>query len=190
MTDYVFLKAADIQRSLFAHFIRRQVVTKCWRQRDGEFVILDDPFVDDWDEAAYDRLLRDLRDILGAQGMALGAFRVSELKGFAAARAELFGRKKEYLDLPYLHVSEDLRGQGIGRALFERVKRWAAVRGAGKLYISAHSSVESQAFYRALGCVDAVEPNADHIRLEPYDLQMEYRLPNIQKCAPPNRYGQ
>jgi len=48
--------------------------------------------------------------------------------------------------------------------------------GAEKLYISAHSSVESQAFYRSMGCAEAEEYNARHVELEPCDCQLEYLL--------------
>ncbi|MBQ3955201.1 MAG: hypothetical protein II680_04870 [Clostridia bacterium] len=48
--------------------------------------------------------------------------------------------------------------------------------GADKLYISAHSSKESQAAYRALGCSFAEEINEELAGAEPFDVQMEYRL--------------
>jgi hypothetical protein len=48
--------------------------------------------------------------------------------------------------------------------------------GAEKLYISAHSSKESQAAYRALGCTPAEEVNEGLAAAEPFDVQMEYRL--------------
>ena len=48
--------------------------------------------------------------------------------------------------------------------------------GADKLYISAHSSKESQAAYRALGCSFAEEINEELAAAEPFDVQLEYRL--------------
>ncbi len=48
--------------------------------------------------------------------------------------------------------------------------------GADKLYISAHSSKESQAAYRALGCSFAEEINEKLAAAEPFDVQLEYRL--------------
>ena len=48
--------------------------------------------------------------------------------------------------------------------------------GADKLYISAHSSKESQAAYRALGCAPAEEVNEKLAAVEPFDVQMEYKL--------------
>ena len=42
--------------------------------------------------------------------------------------------------------------------------------------ISGHSSKESQAAYRALGCTPAEEINASLAAEEPFDVQLEYRL--------------
>ena len=48
--------------------------------------------------------------------------------------------------------------------------------GAKKLYISAHSSKESQEAYRRLGCIEAQEVNMEIAQNEPFDIQMEYQL--------------
>lgn len=98
-----------------------------------------------------------------AQGLCLG--------GKPAA-----GKGRDYLDLSSLHVSAELRGRGTGRELFARAADWARERGAKKLYISAHSAVETQAFYKALGCVEAEEYNPEHVEQEPFDCQMEFVL--------------
>ena len=45
-----------------------------------------------------------------------------------------------------------------------------------KLYISAHSAVESQAFYKKMGCVEAEEYDPAHTAAEPCDCQLEYLL--------------
>ena len=50
---------------------------------------------------------------------------------------------------------------------------WAKAKGAKKLYISAHSSVESQAFYKAIGCREAEEYSQPHVEKEPCDCQLE-----------------
>ena len=49
-------------------------------------------------------------------------------------------------------------------------------RAAEKLYISAHSAVESQAFYKSLGCVEASEYSPYHVSREPFDCQLELIL--------------
>lgn len=98
------------------------------------------------------------------------------MKGFVSAESELFGGEQKYLDLSSIHVSEDMRGQEIGKALFLEAKQWAKERGAKKLYISAHSAVESQAFYKVMGCVEAQVYHQKHVEDEPYDCQLECEI--------------
>ena len=98
------------------------------------------------------------------------------LKGFVSVEPGLFGGEHRYLDLSSLHVSEDVRHEGIGRELFLAAKEWARRQGACKLYISAHSAVETQAFYRKMGCVEAELYHQEHVEREPYDCQLECRL--------------
>ena len=59
---------------------------------------------------------------------------------------------------------------------FTNIKEWAKQKGAKKLYISAHSAVESQAFYKSMGCVEAEVYNKKHVEDEPYDCQLECDL--------------
>lgn len=65
---------------------------------------------------------------------------------------------------------------GVGRQLFTRLCAEARRIGAEKLYISAHSSRESQAAYRKLGCVHAEEIIPAIAQEEPWDVQLEYVL--------------
>lgn len=176
MVNYRDLKEAEISRELFAAFQRRQVVTDCWRKVDGRWVVRSDPFIDDWDEGDYEELIRCLKRTLAAGGLVCGAFSQGELKGFVSVERELIGSRGQYADLSSIHVSQDLREKGIGRELFSRAKRFARENGAQKLYISAHSAVESQAFYRAMGCREAEEYNREHVEKEPYDCQLECSL--------------
>lgn len=177
MIEYRNLNAAEINRDLFADFIRRQCITKCWRRERGEWVVKEAPFIDDWSEKDYETLVACLHNTAATGGFVYGAFSEGRLKGFVSVESELFGGDNRYLDLSSIHVSADMRGRGLGRALFEAAKEWAAAQGAGKLYISAHSAVESQAFYRAMGCVEAELYHAGHVEAEPYDCQLECLLP-------------
>ena len=77
------------------------------------------------------------------------------------------------LALSLIHSS---RGKGLGRALFQKAEEAGQALGAQALYISAHSSVESQAFYKAMGCVEAKEYQAFHVEEEPCDCQLERPL--------------
>ena len=170
------LRAEEIDRSLLDAFDRRQRVDLCYRRAaDGSWCIRPDRFLDDWSEADKAALVCSLR-ALAAEGAVFGAFEGGALKGFCALSARPFGRDGEYRDLCELHVSRELRGRGIGRRLFKLAREFAREQGAQKLYISAHSAVESQAFYRKMGCVEAEEYSREHVEKEPYDCQMEYVL--------------
>lgn len=173
---YRGLDAGEIDRQLFAQFIRRQEVTLCRRREKGVWVVREDPFIDDWTKEEYQVLITCLKNTVHTGGFVYGAFVHGILKGFTSVEAGLFGGDNRYLDLSCIHVSEDMRGRGIGKALFTAAADWARQHGAGKLYISAHSAVETQAFYQAMGCVEAQEYHKEHVEREPYDCQLEYRL--------------
>lgn len=176
MKRYQILDEASINRGLFAQFVRHQTVVTCWRQGADGWCQKDDPFIDDWDEGDYSVLIEDLKATVRAGGFVYGAFVDGALKGFVSVRAGLFGGAEGYMDLAHIYVSEEWRRSGIGTALFEAAKRWARAQGAKKLYISAHSAVESQAFYRKMGCVEAVQADPAHVEAEPFDCQLEYVL--------------
>lgn len=176
MMQYRSLRADELNRGLFSDFIRHQVVTKCWRKENGEWKIKEVPFIDDWSEENYATLVSCLKNTILTGGFVYGAFSDDVLKGFVSVEPTLFGGEQKYLDLSSIHVSEDMRGQGIGKILFLAAKEWAKENGARKLYISAHSSVESQAFYKAMGCVEAEAYNRKHVEEEPCDCQLECSL--------------
>ena len=171
--QYKILKADELNRELFVPFSRRQIVTDCWRKIDGKWQVKADPFIDDWSEEDYAFLVSCLQNTIQTGGYVLGAFWQGQLKGFVSVEGAFIGSRKEYLDLSSIHVSADMRGHGIGKALFSHAKEWARQKGAEKLYISAHSAVESQAFYKAMECVEAQEYNKEHVQREPYDCQLE-----------------
>lgn len=175
--NYRYIKKDEIDRELFGDFIRHQVVNDCWRRVNGEWVIKSDPFIDDWTEEDYGVLISCLKSTLDKGGFVYGAFfaEKDQLKGFVSVEPEIFGVQK-YMDLSCIHISEDMRGKGIGTALFEKAKCWAKEHGAKRLYISAHSAVESQAFYKKMGCTEAEEYNQKHVEAEPYDCQLELCL--------------
>jgi N-acetylglutamate synthase-like GNAT family acetyltransferase len=89
---------------------------------------------------------------------------------------QLFGCKNEYVNLDSLQVSYEFRRHGLGRVLFEESCKEAKRMGAKKLYISANSSEETHAFYKAMGCCGVTEINKTLFEKEPFDVHMEYDL--------------
>lgn len=176
MVTYRELSEKEINRELFEKFIRHQKVVDCLRKEEGKWVIREDPFTDDWSESDYQILVKCLRNTIHTGGFVYAAFYDECLKGFVSVEPDLFGGEQKYLDLSSIHVSEDMRGKGIGKSLFLAAKEWAKNNGGNKLYISAHSAVESQAFYKAMGCVEAEVYHKGHVEEEPYDCQLECKL--------------
>ena len=82
--QYRPLGPEEITRDLFRSFERRQVVDWCWRRERGQWVIRQDPFVDQWSEADYAFLVTCLQHTLSAGGVVFGAFSEGNLKGYAS----------------------------------------------------------------------------------------------------------
>lgn len=176
MLHYRELTADELCRKLFRNFIRHQVVTICRRKEHGTWVLKEEPFIDDWSESDYETLISCLKHTIHTGGFVYAAFRDRQLKGFVSVEPDLFGGEQNYLDLSSIHVSEDVRGQNIGTSLFLAAKEWARKKGAGKLYISSHSAVETQNFYKKMGCTEAQIYHQPHVEAEPFDCQLECKL--------------
>ena len=130
MVQYRVLYVDEICQELFKDFIRRQIVTKCWRKENGVWAIKDSPFIDDWTEKDYQILISCLKNTILSNGFVYAAFYDGKLKGFVSVEPEIFGGKQRYYDLSSIHVSEDMRNKGIGRKLFLAAKEWAKQKGA------------------------------------------------------------
>lgn len=174
--QYKKLKAEDIKEDLFKGFNRHQKVTKCWRKIDNQWVIKDIAFTEEWTSKEYEFLVKCLKNTVNTGGVVFAAFREEGLAGFVSVENTFFGSENEYLQLSCIHVTYEGRGMGVGRGLFELAAESAREMGAKKLYVSAHSSIESQAFYKNLGCVEAVEYNEKLVEEEPCDCQLEFVL--------------
>ena len=150
------LREQEIEPGLFRDFIRHQVVDLCLRRDAGGWAVRSCPFVDSWSQADYRFLCECLRRTVRTGGLVYAVFAAGRLKGFVSVESEFFGSEGQYLDLSALHVSEDLRRSGVGRALFLAAADWARRQGAR--------------------CVDAAETNRQHVEAEPFDRQLEYLL--------------
>lgn len=175
MIEYRNITEKELTMDLFSKFIRRQVVTKVWRRENGQWIIKEEPFIDDWTPEDFAFGISCIKNTVKTGGLLYGAFSDGALKGFVSVEAEIFGGIHKYMDLTSIHVSADMRKSGIGRQLFYKAKEWAKEKGAKKLYISSHSAVESQAFYKSMGCSEAAVYNKAHTEKEPFDVQLECR---------------
>lgn len=158
-------------------FIRRQTVRESWRKIDGTWRLIPNDYEENWDLIRRREIAADIARHMETDQSAFGAFSSDQLVGFITVSHALFGQSACYAPLVCFQVSEPYRRQGIGKRLFALAAGELAALGADRLYISAHSSRESQAAYRALGCVDAAEINARLAAEEPFDVPLEYQPP-------------
>ncbi|MFZ2539766.1 MAG: GNAT family N-acetyltransferase [Oscillospiraceae bacterium] len=173
---YKRLELNDIAFPLFDRFNRYQNVTRCWRKENDKWFLKDIAFTEQWDETEYHYLVGCLKNTILTDGAVFGAFCNSYLVGFASVERLPLGSMQEYVQLSSIHTSQESRGRGIGKVLFNMACTIAKEFGATKLYISAHSSEETQAFYRIMGCAEAKEYNNKLVEEEPCDCQLEYVL--------------
>ena len=167
------IKEKELTTELFAHFNRYQEVKRCWRKEEGKWVLKDIAFVEQWSQEDYAYLVECLKHTVATKGKVYGAFEGKVLVGFCSIEHERFGSKRQYVELTSLHVTCEKRGEGIGRRLFETARSVAASFDARKLYMSTHSCQETQAFYKAMGCVEAEEYKKEAVEKEPCDCQLE-----------------
>lgn len=171
--EILILTGKEISDDFLVGFNRYQQTTKVYVQESRVFVEQQDTFIDDWDIQQRRKFAEHLRKAADDGGAVISIMKGGKLVGFSCIEPEPFGTGDRYLELSYIHVSADCRGQGIGEKLFNRTKEIAKRMGATKLYIGAHPSVETQHFYKKMGCVPAKEIHPVIHAREPRDLQLE-----------------
>ena len=157
-------------------FVRHQTVTECWRKTDNDWKLVPNVYEENWSQVQCRETAEDVVHHINLDQTGFGAFDGERIIGFATVSHRIFGAAARYVQLVCFQISEEYRRQGIGRKLFSMACEEARRLGADKLYISGHSSKESQAAYRALGCTPAEEVNEELAAAEPFDVQLEYRL--------------
>jgi predicted N-acetyltransferase YhbS len=119
-----------------------------------------------------------LLDCFDRGGTFYGAFQRDSLVGACVLESRFIGRKRDRLQLKFLHVSRQHRQSGVGRTLFNRAVAKAREHGARQLYISATPSENTVRFYLARGCRVTDDVDAALLELEPQDIHMEFDIPS------------
>ena len=169
------LSSSDINEHLLDYFNRYQEVKKYWIKKNENWILIEKEYIEDWDKNKKDKRVKYFFDILTQNlGFVFGAYENNKLIGFSVLLNKKFGTNEQYIQLKYLHVSYGYRHNGIGKKLFELCVKKAKKIRSEKIYISTNDSEETQRFYFAIGCKDAMEINKELLEEEPYDRQMEY----------------
>ena len=174
--EYRPLTASDLYPGSMQDFRRHQVVTECWRHTPEGLRLMPIAFVDDWDEEKRRDRENRLRTLPERGGVAFGALDAGRIVGYIALNRQSPDCPADTLEVLSFHVSEEYRGQGIGKRLFAMAVDEGRRRGMRRLYISSHSSRESQAAYDHMGCVETRDVLPSAVAEEPCDIQREFIL--------------
>ena len=165
-------------KSITEHFlngyIRFQETTEVYYMENNEMKRKKEKFRDDWDQEELMRISSLLKKQVKEGSVLYAAYDQKQIIGFALLDTTIFF--DDYMNMPYIHSSKGYRGYGIGSYLFYLIAQEAYKKGAKKLYISTHPSVESQMFYLARGCKPTENINPDLLAIEPLDIQHEYLI--------------
>jgi|GEM_PF-265399 len=165
------MKYNQLNESFLDGYIRYQETTKILLYKDNELTEKEVEFIDDWNQKKLIEISRDLKKCIKDGGVVYAAYDQKRVVGFTNLYNDVFFGK--YINVPYLHTCRGYRSYGIGRYLLNLISVEAQRLGAKKLYISSHSSIESQEFYKRTGCVLTEEINQKLLDEEPYDIQLE-----------------
>jgi GNAT superfamily N-acetyltransferase len=153
---------------------RSEMVDNIYRFENGTLVLRPHHFnVPGWPPGAAEKSTPILVDCFDRGGWFHGAFEGTELVGVVVLENKPIGKRKDQLQLKFLHVSRPYRNSGLGTQLFERAKAAARERGARRIYVSATPSENTVNFYLGLGCAVAAEPDPELFELEPEDIHLE-----------------
>ena len=160
------LSTENFNMNSLDNYQRKQDVKKVYRKHNGEYILVDCIYTEDWD---VEKRRSVAKDISSDDYITYLAIDNNEVVGFIGLKKDLV---EPYMILDLMQVSATYRGQGIGRKLFDVGKEVARKAGAEALYISACSSEETIAFYKAMGAELTDYPIEEIAEDEPYDLQM------------------
>ena len=153
---------------------RSEVIDNVYHLENGALVLKPQHIdVRGWPPGEAEKYTPILLDCFDRGGWFHGLFDQAELVGAVVVDNRRIGKRKDRLQLEFLHVSSAYRNRGFGAQLFELAKATARERGARRLYISATPSENTINFYSRLGCEIAREPDPELLALEPEDIHLE-----------------
>jgi predicted N-acetyltransferase YhbS len=153
---------------------RHEVIDGVYYFKNGGLVLRPEHWdVAGWPPGEPEKYTPTLLDCFDRGGWFYGLFDADRPVGIAILESKIIGKEMDTLQLKFLHVSADYRGQGLGRRLFELARSEARKRGAKKMYVSATPSEHTINFYLSLGCTLAPEPDPELYAFEPEDIHLE-----------------
>lgn len=128
--------------------------------------------IEAWDESQIAAYQAELTAELDVGGRFLAVEVSGRLAGVAVLGNRRLGPSGALVELRFLHVSAEYRGQGIGILLLEAAIGRARHSGVDGIYISATRTAPTVDFYLARGAVLAVPADPERLAKEPVDIHL------------------
>jgi len=159
------LKIKDINDDFLIDFNRYLEIVDCYIKDNEEWIIVynENKSTITWDKKYKEHKIENIINIIKNNGFVIGAYENNKLIGFACLLNEVFGTKKQYLELKYLFISKGYREKGIGRKLFLLCVEKAKEMGVKKLYIRAGKSLDTKKYFLTNRYKDTVELKEEYI---------------------------
>jgi predicted N-acetyltransferase YhbS len=153
---------------------RREIVEEIYYLEDEQLTLKNEFHnIKGWNPSELEKCIEHLYDVYDRNGTLLGAFDGNKLIAVSALESKFIGKKRDQLQLYFLHVDTHYRRMGIGEKLLGKAMVKAKKLGAKKLYISATPSKNTIDFYIHMGCKLASEVNPKLYKLEPRDIHLQ-----------------
>ncbi|USP48403.1 GNAT family N-acetyltransferase [Alcaligenes faecalis] len=125
-----------------------------------------------WPEGDPEKYHPEHEDAFHRGSWFMGVFKGDTLLAAVGLDSLPLGPQGDWRQLFFLHVSQSLRGQGMGVWLLDQAKKQAVEWGAKAVYASATPSVNTVDFYMAHGFEIAPEPDPRLFELDPEDIHL------------------
>lgn len=158
---------------------RAELIEGVYVWRDGRIVRIPQRHdMKGWPPGEPEKYGPILLDCFDHGGTCYGAFEAGRLVAAAVLEGRFIGRRRDRLQLKFLHVARSHRGTGLGGRFFAKAVESARQLGARQLYISSTTSENTVRFYLNRGCRPTDEVDASLLAIEPEDLHLEFDVPN------------
>jgi GNAT superfamily N-acetyltransferase len=173
--DFRELERAEVDRIWTID--RREYIANIYRNVDGRLELeVHDFDVPGWHPDTVAKTTRLLYAMFDRGARFFASFDGEQLAGVSVLDTLPRGEHGDLLQLEFMHVGRDYRGQGLGSRLFEQARTAARELGARGLYISATPSENTIRFYQRCGATVLAVPDPELFALEPDDIHLECRV--------------
>ena len=153
---------------------RREHIANIYRLVDGGLQLEAHNFdVPGWPPDDVAKTTPLLYEMFDRSARFFAAFDGEQLAGLSVLDTLPRGDRGDLLQLEFMHVGRDYRGQGLGRRLLEQARAAARELGARAMYISATPSENTIRFYQSCGATLLAVPDPELFAMEPEDIHLE-----------------